>query len=113
MTHRSYNQRDANQAEIVAALRERGAYVVEIEHPLDLLVGYDSRWVLVEVKDGPKARIRPSQQAFVDQVQAQNLPAIFIRSIPEVNYWFPRRFSEGKNSVVSAENPGTSQPGHA
>jgi len=90
LSYRSHNQRDANQSEIVAALRERGAYVVEIEHPLDLLVGYAGQWVLVEVKDGPKARIRPSQQAFVDQVRAQNLQAIFIRSVHDVNYWFPK-----------------------
>ena len=90
MSHRSYNQRDANQPEIVAALRERGAYVVEIEHPVDLLVGYAGAWCLVEVKSGPKARIRPSQKAFVEQVQAQNLPAIIIFDKKDLDYWFPK-----------------------
>ena len=89
MSYRSHNQRDANQAEIVAALRERGAYVVEIEHPLDLLVGYHGAWCLVEVKSSPKAKIRPSQQAFVDQVQAQNLPAMFIFTLSDVDIFFP------------------------
>ena len=104
MTWRSHNQRDANQPEIVAALRERGAYVVEIEHPLDLLVGYNGNWILVEVKDGQKAKIRPSQQSFVDQVVAQNLPAIFIRSLHELDYWFPKTSELGKNTVMLSDN---------
>ncbi len=90
MSYRSHNQRDANQPEVVAALRERGAYVVEIEHPLDLLVGYDGQWVLVEVKSSPKAKIRPSQKAFVNQVMAQDLPAVFIFSLNDVDVWFPK-----------------------
>lgn len=108
MSYRSHNQRDSNQPEIVAALRERGAVVVEIEHPLDLLVGYRGSWCLVEVKDGPKARIRPSQQTFVDQVRAQDLPAIFIRSVPEVNYWFPT--SEYSAAGAADNQPESSRP---
>ena len=103
MTYRSHNQRDANQPEIVAALRERGAYVVEIEHPLDLLVGFDGAWCLVEVKSSPKAKIRPSQKAFVEQVQSQNLPAMFVRTMDDLDHFFPRydhKKSEiGKNPV--------------
>ena len=106
MSYRSHNQRDANQAEIVAALRERGAYVVEIEHPVDLLVGYDSAWWLVEVKSGPKAKIRPSQKAFVAQVNAQNLPAIFIFDKKDLDNWFPRNLGTGEKIVNwSANNP--------
>ena len=41
---------DANQAEIVAALRQAGASVWIIGLPVDLLVGFNSRSVLVEVK---------------------------------------------------------------
>ena len=100
MSYRSHNQRDANQPEIVAALRERGAYVVEIEHPTDLLVGYRERWVLVEVKSSLKAKIRPSQKAFVAQVTAQALPAIFVFSLQDVDNFFPKNSEIEKNSVV-------------
>ena len=89
MSYRSHNQRDANQSDIVAALRERGAYVVEIEHPVDLLVGWRGDWILVEVKSSRKAKIRPSQKAFVDQVNAQNLPAIIIFDKKDIDNWFP------------------------
>ncbi len=103
MSYRSHNQRDANQPEIVAALRERGAYVVEIEHPVDLLVGYDNAWWLVEVKAGPKARIRPSQKAFVAQVQAQNLPACIVFSLADLDIFFPKTSELGKNTVSGLE----------
>jgi hypothetical protein len=47
---------DANQAEIVAALRKVGASVVSLarigEGCPDLLVGYRGRTLLIEVKDG-------------------------------------------------------------
>ena len=106
MSYRSHNQRDANQPEIVAALRERGAYVVEIEHPLDLLVGYGGAWCLVEVKSSPKAKIRPSQKAFVAQVQAQDLPAIFIYTPADLDYFFPLKSPGSPESSASkgAEN---------
>jgi len=105
-----HNQRDANQAEIVAALRERGAYVVEIEHPVDLLVGYDSAWWLVEVKSSPKAKIRPSQQAFVDQVNAQNLPAIIIFDKKDLDNWFPKTSELDKNTVMLSDNSSAALP---
>jgi len=41
---------DANQAEIVQALRTAGAYVWIIGLPVDLLVGYRGRTVLMECK---------------------------------------------------------------
>ena len=41
---------DANQSDIVAALRQAGASVWIIGLPVDLLVGYAGRTALVEVK---------------------------------------------------------------
>ena len=41
---------DANQAEIVAALRQAGACVWIIGLPVDLLVGYRNHSLLMEVK---------------------------------------------------------------
>ena len=49
---------DASQQDIVKALRQVGAYV-DTRGPLDLLVGHNGRWLVVEVKDGAKS---PSQR---------------------------------------------------
>jgi hypothetical protein len=46
---------DANQAAIVAALRDAGASVYLIKLPVDLLVGYGGKTALVEVKN-PNSR---------------------------------------------------------
>ena len=55
---------DANQQEIVKALREAGAYVWIIGLPVDLLVGFDGQTFLVEVKDGSKKRLTKLQEDF-------------------------------------------------
>jgi hypothetical protein len=57
---------DANQAQIVSALRAAGAYVWIIGLPVDLLVGYENQTFLVEVKDGPKKRLTKLQQEFFE-----------------------------------------------
>lgn len=55
---------DRNQQEIVQALRDAGCYVWVIGLPVDLLVGYNGRTYLVEVKDGPKKVLTRLQQDF-------------------------------------------------
>jgi hypothetical protein len=55
---------DANQSEIVSALRAAGAYVWIIGLPVDLLVGYKGHTFLVEVKNGPRKRLTALQQDF-------------------------------------------------
>ena len=48
---------DANQKEIVAALRKFGAIVLitsQLKNAFDLLVGYNGKLYIVEVKDGTK-----------------------------------------------------------
>ena len=45
---------DANQKQVVDALRARGYKVVIISQPVDLLVGTPKGWILLEVKDGNK-----------------------------------------------------------
>ena len=45
---------DANQAEIVQALRDEGCSVWIIGIPLDALIGINGRTALVEIKDGSK-----------------------------------------------------------
>lgn len=41
---------DANQTEIVKALRAAGASVWHIKWPVDLIVGYQGRTILMEIK---------------------------------------------------------------
>ena len=55
---------DANQAQIVSALRAAGAYVWIIGLPVDLLVGYKNHTFLVEIKAGPKKRLTALQEDF-------------------------------------------------
>jgi hypothetical protein len=55
---------DANQTEIVAALRKAGAYVWVIGLPVDLLVGFDKKIFLVEVKTTSKKRLTSLQADF-------------------------------------------------
>ena len=64
---------DANQAEIVAALRARGATVQhthQIPGALDLIIGYHGTDVRVEIKDGSKPasaqKLTPAEQKVFD-----------------------------------------------
>lgn len=55
---------DENQAAIVQALRDAGAYVWIIGLPVDLLVGYKGHTFLVEVKTTSKKRLTGLQTDF-------------------------------------------------
>ena len=57
---------DANQDQIVVALRAAGAYVWIISLPVDLLVGYKGHTFLVEIKTGAKKRLTALQQDFFE-----------------------------------------------
>ena len=50
---------DANQPEIVKDLRKLG-YSVELNHD-DILVGHNGKTYWFEIKTGPKAVVKPSQ----------------------------------------------------
>jgi hypothetical protein len=67
---------DANQAQIVSALRAAGAYVWIISLPVDLLVGFNGHTFLVEVKDGPRKRLTGLQQDFFDNWSGSTLARI-------------------------------------
>jgi hypothetical protein len=58
---------DANQAAIVQALRDAGAYVWIIGLPVDLLVGYKDRTLLIEVKTTSKKRLTGLQATFFEK----------------------------------------------
>ena len=57
---------DANQDQIVVALRAAGANVWIISLPVDLLVGYKGHTFLVEIKRTAKSRFTPLQQDFFE-----------------------------------------------
>lgn len=58
---------DANQTQIVSALRAAGAYVWIIGLPVDLLVGYKGHTFLVELKSGPRKRLTKLQADFFEK----------------------------------------------
>jgi len=55
---------DANQGEIVAALREAGASVWHIGWPTDLLVGYRGKTIVMEIKT-KKGKHTKDQERFL------------------------------------------------
>ena len=57
------NRRDANETEIIKALRDIGASVYQLDLPVDLLVGFRARNFLLEIKDGDKS---PSRQGLTE-----------------------------------------------
>jgi hypothetical protein len=57
---------DANQDQIVSALRSAGAYVWIIGLPVDLLVGYKNHTFLVEIKTDSKKRLTKLQKDFFE-----------------------------------------------
>ena len=57
---------DANQDQIVSALRAAGAYVWIIGLPVDLLVGHKGHTFLVEIKTDSKKRLTALQADFFE-----------------------------------------------
>ena len=55
---------DANQEQIVSALRGAGAFVWIIGLPVDLLVGYKGHSFLMEIKTDSKKRLTKLQADF-------------------------------------------------
>lgn len=80
-------RRDANEPEIVEALRRCGAGVWRLDTPADLLVGFRGRFVTMEVKDGskpPSARkLTPDEQAYAGTCAEKYLPHHLVTSVPE------------------------------
>jgi len=67
---------DANQEQIVSALRAAGAYVWIIGLPVDLLVGYKDHTFLVELKSGPRKRLTKLQADFFENWSGSTLARI-------------------------------------
>ena len=64
---------DANQAQIVSALRAAGAYVWIVGLPVDLLVGFKNHTWLMECKIGPRERLTALQQDFFENWSGSTL----------------------------------------
>jgi len=60
-------RKDANEAAIVKALRDAGAYVWIIGLPVDLLVGYKNHTLLMEIKASNKKRLTDLQKDFFEK----------------------------------------------
>jgi len=67
---------DANQEQIVSALRAAGAYVWIIGLPVDLLVGYKNHTFLVEIKIDSKKRLTKLQADFFENWSGSTLARI-------------------------------------
>jgi len=68
-------KRDANEPEIVHALRSVGAKVWHLNQPFDLLVGFRGRFTVLEIK--ATKRVRKDQKRQTDEIadcQAGGLP---------------------------------------
>ena len=82
---------DANQAQIVAALRQVGALVQHL-HTVgggcpDLLVGFRRRLVLLEVKDGSRKpsdrKLTEAEQKFHALWRAAGLPVFVVENVEQ------------------------------
>lgn len=72
-------KRDANEADLVTALEAAGAVVYKLDRPVDLLVGWNGRWTLLEVKR-PKGAVGDAQAAFMHLAGCKGLPAAIVRT---------------------------------
>ena len=82
-------QRDGNEPEIIKELQDRGALVIMLDHPLDLLVGYLGDWTLVEIKAGPHSPFKLGQVRFLDQCELRGLRAVAMDHLDDVDTYFP------------------------
>lgn len=57
-------KRDANEGDLFKILRGWGLTVEATDQPVDAIVGYKGVNYLVEIKNGPKARISDAQKKF-------------------------------------------------
>jgi hypothetical protein len=92
VSYRRRGARDANEPDIVAALEACGAFVVKLDQKdiPDLLVGYEGRWFVLEVKIplGPKGGasdrvLSGGQIDFFAQAHRRRLPVTMVRTEKE------------------------------
>ncbi len=81
---RKAGKRDSIEREIIEELRWRGAIVVQLDAPVDLLVGHLGVWYPVEVKSGAAAPMRASQELFFAQCDGAHLPYYVLSHLDDV-----------------------------
>lgn len=79
---RRAKKRDANEPEIVHALRKAGAVVWYQDKPFDLLVGFRGRLIAMEVKT-PFGKLKPSQVEALAESIVRGLPFYVVRSVDD------------------------------
>ena len=84
--------RDGNEKEIIQCFKLRGFSVERLNTPLDLLIGYNKRNYLVEVKM-PKGKLNDNQVEFTERWKGQ---WVIISSVEQAN-----RFA---NQVINNRN---------
>ena len=84
---RRATRRDANEPDIVSALRKAGAVSWALDKPCDRLVGFRGRWVTLEIKDGSKPAskraLTPAEVEFMAQCDYYHLPHFVVNSPAE------------------------------
>ena len=74
-------RRDTSEPEIVQALEAAGARVWRLSQPLDLLVGFHGRFLLLECKTGKRKRKdQPVQDATLAECHHKGLPVYVVRT---------------------------------
>jgi hypothetical protein len=91
-------KRDANQPEIVAALRKVGVFVVDLAGVADgipdIMCGWHGSWKLLEIKDGTRIpsqrQLKPKQVIFHADCAERGLPCYVVKSVDEALSLFRR-----------------------
>lgn len=80
--HRRKASKDNNQRDIVRALESVGVFVQPLSGAgvPDLLVGYNSQWLLMEVKS-ERGKLTPAQSEWHALAHSHNLPLVIVRSV--------------------------------
>ena len=84
--HRRNAKRDANEPEIVKALRQAGAYVRTISESglPDTLIGFRGKTYLAEIKS-EKGTLTKPQEKFFDEWRG--FPPVIFRSVDDALEW--------------------------
>jgi hypothetical protein len=78
--NRYAKKRDLYEGEIIDALRHVGCSVVQLDTPVDLLVGFRGQTYLLEVKTGRK-KFTPGQEEFFGAWRGGDL--VLVRSVSD------------------------------
>ena len=94
MIPRRAQRRDANEPDLVAAMRKSGMlWVPGHSFPVDGLIGWRGRWQPVEIKDPrqplSKRALTPREADFLRDCQAYSLPFILAHGFEDISGAFP------------------------